>query len=124
MVHSWDPSTSTLFTIGGNDSGYEVDTRPVHAAPRRESAADLARRTRLEAATGQPLRPGSGTTPRVGVGMQDLGHQPAPSVVEAHPERARPRVRVFGIGRPSIVDFEEHAYDSLNNTRPDLRRRP
>ena len=58
MVHSFDMTTNTLFTIGGNDGGYEVDTRATHTAPRGETDAEREKREQLEGATGQPLRPG------------------------------------------------------------------
>jgi hypothetical protein len=114
MVDSYDPGTGALFTIGGNDSGYTVDTRPTHTAPAGESAADRAKRERIEQETGQPLAPGA--SGGVGFGMQDLANQPDPAAVARDPARARPRVRVFGIGRPSIVDLEDHFYDSTSPT--------
>ena len=64
MVHSFDMTTNTLFTIGGNDGGYEVDTRATHEAPRGETEAAREKRERLEGATGQPLRPGGSRRPR------------------------------------------------------------
>jgi hypothetical protein len=117
MVQSWDPTTHTLFPIGGNDGGYEVDTRPTHEAPPGELPTDREKRERLEAATGQPLRPGSAGG-HVGVGSHDLGSQPNPAALDADRARGRQRVRIYGIGRPSIVDFEEHRYDSTDERRP------
>ena len=107
MVDSYDPTTHALFTIGGNDSGYTVDPNPAHPAPAGESAADATKRQSVEAATGQNLVPGTGGG--VGFGVQDLGNQPATN---------RPRARVFGIGRPSIVDFEDHYYDATSVEHP------
>ncbi len=40
MVHSWNPITKTLFTIGGNDGGYEVDTSPDHKPPKKETSEE------------------------------------------------------------------------------------
>jgi hypothetical protein len=112
MVQGYDATTQALFTIGGNDSGYTVDTRATHTPPARESASDRAKREQLEAASGRPLVKGTGAG--VGLGVQDLSNQPDPAVVGRDPSKARPRVRVFGIGRPSIVDFEEHYYDGTS----------
>jgi hypothetical protein len=112
MVQSWDAATQTLFTIGGNDGGYEVDTNPAHPAPKGESADARERRLRAEAATGAALRPGHGGG-HVGVTVQDLSSQPDPTAVEKN-SATRTRARIFGIGRPSIVDFEDHIYDSTN----------
>jgi hypothetical protein len=59
---------------------------------------------RLEGATGQNLRtPSAGN--RVGVNDIDLN-------------RNRQPLHVYGIGRPTIVDFEEHRYDSTNEKHP------
>ncbi|MDA0138660.1 hypothetical protein, partial [Solirubrobacter deserti] len=104
LVHSYDRATKRLFTIGGNDGGYVVRNG---APPARESATDRADRERREAATGERLqRPTRGA--HVGVGSQDLGHQPTPgrrgTIVQ--------QTHVAGIGRPSIVDFEDHVYPS------------
>jgi hypothetical protein len=96
MAHSYDMATNTLFTIGGNDGGYEVDTGAHHTTPHGAE--------KLEGATGQSLRsPQSGY--RVGVNEIDLN-------------RNRQPLRVYGIGRPSIVDFEEHRYDSTSEKHP------
>jgi hypothetical protein len=117
MVHSYDMTTNTLFTIGGNDGGYEVDTRATHEAPRGESESAREKRERLEAATGQPLRPGS-SGGHVGVGSFDLDDQPTDAERTSARSRGRKRVRIYGIGRPSIVDFEDHRYDSTSAARP------
>jgi len=117
MVHSYDPATNLLFTIGGNDGGYEVDTAATHTAPRGESEAARSKRERLEATTGQPLRPG-GRGGHVGVGSFDLDDQPSNDEAQRARARDRRRVRIYGIGRPSIVDFEEHRYDSTDRRRP------
>jgi hypothetical protein len=90
-VASYDPSTSTLVTIGGNDSGYVLDTAGTynasHDAPAQTGGA----------AIGQPLRPGTMLAGpaggHVGVGVRVIGAQ------------------LYGIGRPSLIDFEDHIYD-------------
>jgi hypothetical protein len=117
MVHSYDRTSKTLFTIGGNDGGYEVDTREEHIAPRGESEDAREKRERLEGATGRPLRPG-GSGGHVGVGSFDLDDQPSRDEALRARERGRRRVRIYGIGRPSIVDFEDHRYDSTSARRP------
>lgn len=115
MVHSYDPNTRRLFTVGGNDSGYEVDNSATHPAPAGESTAERNKRQSAEAATGRKLKPGSAGG-HVGVNVQDLSNQPDPAVIEAHPGTAR--VRVYGIGRPSLVDFEEHFYQNMDEKHP------
>ena len=112
MAHSYDMTTNTLMTIGGNDGGYEVDTSPAHAAPKGESQATREKRERMEAASGQPLRaPTSGHG--VGVSSYDLDDSPDPVTL-----KGKTRVRIYGIGRPSIVDFEDHRYDSTSAKHP------
>ena len=62
MVHSFDMTTNTLFTIGGNDGGYEVDTRAgAHGAargdrPRAREARGARGRDRPAAAAGLARR--------------------------------------------------------------------
>jgi hypothetical protein len=117
MVDSYDDATKTLITIGGNDSGYTIDTNPAHPAPAHETADDRTKRETLEAGTGQSLTPGSGGG--VGYGLQDLGNQPAPGPIEhSHGASGRPHARVFGVGRPSVVDFEDHFYDATTVQHP------
>ena len=62
----------------------------------------------LEDATGQPLKPGGG------------GHSasPRPRRQPDGTSSASPQVRIYGIGRPSIVDFEDHRYDTTNAEAP------
>ena len=96
MVHSFDATTNTLYTIGGNDSGYQVDTGANHKAGNADQQD-------LEGATGQPLKPGGGN------------HSVA---VNAYDVKRVPQVRIYGIGRPSLVDFEDHRYDSTNPKHP------
>lgn len=103
MVLSYDPVTGRLFTIGGNDGGYVVRTGD---PPAGESADAKATREAREAASGKQLQLPTGAGGHVGVGFQDFLHQPAAGaagsiVLHTH---------VAGIGRPSIVDFEQHDY--------------
>jgi hypothetical protein len=90
-VASFDPTTSTLITIGGNDSGYVLDTAGTY-----DKSHDATAQTG-GAALGQPLRPGTQLPGQagghVGVGVRVIGAQ------------------LHGIGRPSLIDFEDHVYD-------------
>jgi hypothetical protein len=53
-----------------------------------------------------------------------LDDTPDPARLAADRAAGRKRVRLYGIGRPSIVDFEEHRYDSTNpRTPPPAARR-
>jgi hypothetical protein len=93
LVQSFNPLTRRVVTIGGNDSGLVLDTREHPPPPANDSEA------RREAATGRALRPASGLPAgHVGVGEQDLA------------ERRAGHAQVYGIGRPSLVDFEDHIY--------------
>ena len=103
MVLSYDPATGRLFTIGGNDGGYVVRTG---APPATESADAKATREARESASGKQLQLPTSGGGHVGVGFQDLTHQAAAGAagsIVLH-------VHVAGIGRPSIVDFEQHDY--------------
>ncbi|MDA0181489.1 hypothetical protein OJ997_14385 [Solirubrobacter phytolaccae] len=100
MVHSFNPQTRVLHTIGGNDSGLQVDTRKGEHAPANEKEG------RLEDATGTPLRTYRKGDDRVGMREYDLAHQP--DVTER--TRDYTKIRIAAIGRPSIVDFENHRY--------------
>jgi hypothetical protein len=101
MVSSYNASTSTLLTIGGNDAGYVVDPHPG-----RPATGDQAR---AEAETGQHLKGG-------GWGGGAAGGHVGASV---HDVKARGRLpsAIFGVGRPSLVDFEDHRYDHSGNIR-------
>ena len=101
MVHSFDMTTNTLFTIGGNDGGYEVDTRATHTAPRGETDAEREKRERLEGATGQPLRPGA-RGGHVGVGSFDLDDQPAGATLDRDRARGPRRARAHLRHRPAV----------------------
>jgi hypothetical protein len=113
MVQSYDPATNILHTIGGNDGGYKVDNAKDRKAPKGEAQAEREKRERLEASTGQPLKKDSSAN--VGVSEYDLDDQPAPKTVKEFVEKP---VRVYGIGRPSLVDMEEHRYDSTDPKHP------
>ena len=106
QVAAYDPGTSTLITIGGNDSGYTV--RP-KGAPAPPADAD---REAAEQATGLELyKPG-------GDYHVALGTRSVTAVA------GKPRGVVYGIGRPSLVDFEEHVYAAkpLNKPPPPLKK--
>ena len=99
---SFDPATGLLITIGGNDSGMIV--RPAgEADPAHETAADQAARLAAEAATGKKMKVGSWGTGQagghVGIGVRDT-----------HATGAKGFGLVYGVGRPSLVDFEDHEW--------------
>jgi hypothetical protein len=106
-VQSYNPNTGALFTIGGNDGGYVVDN-----APKKEADAG-SKEKRMEDATGRNLKRG-GAGGHVGMGMYDLSDQPDPSTLD----KGKKKTRVYGIGRPSIVDFENHFYDKSTSEKP------
>jgi hypothetical protein len=101
MVESYDPKTRMLYTIGGNDAGYVV-RKPGEAEP-KDTGDDRRKREAAEAATGRLLG-GSGGS-HVAIGEQNLKQQPLPAT--SGPVK---KTHVAGIGRPSLVDFEEHQY--------------
>ena len=111
MVLSYNPATKLLFTIAGNDGGYVV-RQPGETAV-DENAAKAEERRAAEAASGQDLKKTPGA--KVAVGVQDLGNQPKPGA----PGSKVRQTHVAGIGRPSIVDFEEHEYAWKN---PDAKK--
>jgi hypothetical protein len=123
MVRSWDPATQLLFTIDGNGGGYEVEDRANRGA--RAGAPEPmidARQAKVEAALGIRVRAGHTAGGHVGVGVHDLGNQLSDSAIRAaaDPEAERTRemrggrhplkARVYGVGRFSIADFENHTY--------------
>jgi hypothetical protein len=101
MVLSYNPATRMLFTIAGNDGGYIVRA-PGESAGDTGAAAE--QRKAAEEASGQNLKKVPGVA--VAVGVQDLGNQPTPGA----PRSKVLQTHVAGIGRPSLVDFEEHEY--------------
>jgi hypothetical protein len=106
QVASYDPATSALITVGGNDAGYVVDPHaPAGAAGPPPPGAD----GRAEATTGQSLKGGhwgrGAAGGHVGVSVHDV------RVTDRKP------CAIFGVGRPSLVDFEDHRYDRGTNLR-------
>ena len=89
---SYDPATNSLVTIGGNDSGFVVvppgTKKPTDTDPKRDAA---------EAATGLDLQKGKKEL-HVGVSVHNVA------------ATAGARGAIFGVGRPSLVDFEDHIY--------------
>jgi hypothetical protein len=100
-VSSYDPATSTLLTIGGNDAGYIIDPNPGKPATGAEA--------RAEAETGQNLKKGGWAGGAAG------GHV-GESVQNVKADGKKPSA-IFGIGRPSLVDFEDNRYDHSGNIR-------
>jgi hypothetical protein len=93
MVRAYDPVTSTVFLIGGNDSGMRVDSK--REGPFEPADPDNpTKQERLESSLGQGLK--RGARGGVGVGLIDLDSGKG--------------ARLYGVGRPSIVDFEDHRY--------------
>lgn len=109
MVHSYNPQSRELFYIDGNGGGFVVDTHARNAATAQHESHE---QSETEAATGRNLTNATTAGGHVGVGMHDLNNQPDPDAVHRNPDKNRHHVRVFGIGRPSIVDFEDHYYDA------------
>jgi hypothetical protein len=109
MVQSYDPVTSTLVSVGGNDGGLVIDNDPAHPAPAGESAAARSSRETREAATGENLKAGPAAG-HVGVSAHEVA------------VAGTRRGAIFGIGRPSIVDFEEHRYDGHPTAPAPLRQ--
>ena len=100
MASSYDAATNTLVTIGGNDSGYVV------VPPGTPKPADTnADRDAAEAATGLELKSGPAGG-HVGVGVHDVKAD------------GKKRGAIFGVGRPSLVDFEDHVYASKPPDKP------
>ena len=104
QVQSYDATTGRLVTMGGNDSGLVVDTRENRPAP-TDAGADRERRETAEATTGEQLKAGPAGG-HVGVGVHDVA------------ATAARRGAIYGIGRPSIVDFEDHRYDGTSQAHP------
>jgi hypothetical protein len=107
MAVAYDPATNTLVSIGGNDSGLVV-VPP--GTPKPTGADD--KRDKAEAATGLDLQKGPAGG-HVAVGVHDL---------KATDSK---RGAIFGVGRPSLVDFEDHVYASkpLDKRPPPLKKK-
>jgi hypothetical protein len=103
-VQSYDPSTSTLLTIGGNDAGFVIDKNPKHNAkadPKRERAETAAD----DKALGKEAWHGGAGGGHVGLSVHNVTAD------------GKKRGTIFGVGRPSLVDFEDHPYDKGNNLK-------
>ena len=104
MVESYDADTHTLVTIEGNIHGIKADTEG--KAERLESDDSF-------------YKAGKYTQTGTGVHVRDLTTT-SKATKAAHPKEAvkppkgaqaaRSGATVFGVGRPSFVDFEEHEY--------------
>jgi hypothetical protein len=107
MAVSYDPATNTLVSIGGNDSGLVV-VPP--GTPKPTGADD--KRDKAEAATGLDLQKGPAGG-HVAVGVHDVK------------ATGRTRGAIFGVGRPSLVDFEDHVYATkpLDKPPPPLKKK-
>jgi hypothetical protein len=100
LCSSYDPNSGLLITIGGNDSGFVVAPPGKHKAPKAGEARETA-----EEATGLELQAGGGG--KVAVGVHHAGLQ----------GKAK-RAAVYGIGRPSLIDLEEHTYAFKPQDKP------
>ena len=100
LATSYDPATGYLVTIGGNDSGYVVAPPGKHKEATEGSKRDVA-----EDATGLELTEGGGG--RVAVGVNKVT-----------PEGKAKRAAVYGVGRPSLLDLEEHTYAFKPQDKP------
>jgi hypothetical protein len=107
-VQSYDPVAGRMVTVGGNDWGMVPDDAPTHpeGAFAGESAAEAERRHHAEASTGRKLKKGVATST-----AKDAGHVGV-NVVDGTPGS----YRIYGVGRPSLVDFEDHVYDAHDAT--------
>ena len=118
IAQSYDPATSTLVTVGGNDSGLVLDAKPKFDSKGErklggESAEDKAAREEREAATGQSLKP-AGKFPRRGrSGRPERGGQQ----LRGHARRQAAGQDLRGRAA-SLVDFEDHPYDGTNQEKP------
>jgi len=104
LVQSYDPTTSTLISVGGNDGGMVIENDPKRTLP-KESTTQQEKREKLEGSTDQQLKAGPGTG-HVGVST----HKLTPD--------GKKRGAIFGVGRPSLIDFEDHIYDGNVKKKP------
>jgi hypothetical protein len=100
LASSYDPATGYLVTIGGNDSGYVVVAPDKHKEAKAGDKQSVA-----EEATGLELGPGGGGKVAVGVN-------------QVVPQGKAKRAAVYGVGRPSLLDLEEHTYAFKPQDKP------
>ena len=100
LASSYDPATGYLVTIGGNDSGFVVAAPGKHKEATEGSKRDIA-----EEASGLELTEGGGGKVAVGVN-------------KVTPEGKAKRAAVYGVGRPSLLDLEEHTYAFKPQDKP------
>ena len=100
LCSSYDPNSGLLITIGGNDSGFVLAPPGKHKATKAGEARETA-----EEATGLELQAGGGG--KVAVGVHHAG-------LEGKAKRAA----VYGVGRPSLIDLEEHTYAFKPQDKP------
>lgn len=105
-VSSYDPATGKLITIGGNDGGFVIDHKG--KGNKGESKAKQEKRETAEASLGA----GPMTTGKMSGGAAG-GH--VGLSVHAIGAADGKKGTIFGIGRPSLVDFENHVYDRKHN---------
>lgn len=107
MVESWDPETGKLVTIEGNvDEGIRPDA---DGEAQRTEGGDLAStRTRAPSSTA--------------VHVRDMDDQRTltPGAGPGGAYREKGARTVYGVGRPSLVDFESHEY-GLDTIPDDLK---
>lgn len=103
-VQSWDPVMQVLFLIDGNANGYRV-RQPGEAD---DDTNESPQERRAEAVTGRNLTsPDPDSQRHVGVRVNDYGND-------------QTEITITFIGRPSIVDYEDHYYRSIEPpARPD-----
>jgi len=114
MVHSYDPSTHRLTMIDGNGGGFVVDHRR-RDGDHGAAASDPNRAHAEAAAGGQSLRRGGAGD--VTMSVRDLDNEPTTDQVNAdvarvsgNPGARRQHSRIYGLGRMSAVDYEDHEY--------------
>jgi hypothetical protein len=116
MVDSFDPATGRLVTIEGNVSeGIRADAA---GAARHLADGDLANSAAVRDSSVAHVRD-----------MQDKSTGTPAATGNVGPYHERGAKTVFGIGRPSIVDFEDHEYakqavpKALETTSPEEMRK-
>jgi hypothetical protein len=116
MVDSWDPATGKLVTMEGN----------VHEGVRPDAAGEAQRTAGGDLASTTTNAPSSSAAH-----VRDMNDQQTLTPGGAGPGgayRERGALTVFGIGRPSLVDFESHEFglqaipDDLTYVSPEEMR--